>query len=269
MYRRLGSTAPGLKVISPGRYPDVSGPPYTRSSNRARPAADTATGPSHHPSAAAEIARSFAARGHCHDGAAEHHDVGVADEDRGLKRREPGQPRRGRRLAAASAASTAHSRAPVPAAISERRHVIAPGEQQRRPRGAEQHHGGRPAVAAQPAPGPEEQAQAAQRPVEQWRQRGLDGSLDRQINRSNYRPPVIRTFVSCEDPAWTDCGHELSRRRQGTCSWCLRCVRKGHSGMAAGLAPPELARSSRQRREQLTWDHWPGSYLKESWSLVR
>jgi hypothetical protein len=61
MYRRLGSTAPRRKVISPGRYPDVSGPPYTRSSNRATPAPDTTTEPSHHPSAAAGTARSFQA----------------------------------------------------------------------------------------------------------------------------------------------------------------------------------------------------------------
>jgi hypothetical protein len=33
--------------------------------------------------------------------------------------------------------------------------------------------------------------------------------------------------------------------------------------------PRKLAYSARQRRGQLTWDHWPGSYLKESWSLVR
>ena len=58
MYRRLGSTAPRLKVISPGRYPDVSGPPYTRSSNTTTPAPETATEPSHHPSAAAGTARS-------------------------------------------------------------------------------------------------------------------------------------------------------------------------------------------------------------------
>jgi hypothetical protein len=61
MYRRLGSTAPRLKVISPGWYPDLSGPPYTRSSNTATAAPDTATEPSHHASAAAGTARSFAA----------------------------------------------------------------------------------------------------------------------------------------------------------------------------------------------------------------
>jgi hypothetical protein len=31
---------------------------------------------------------------------------------------------------------------------------------------------------------------------------------------------------------------------------------------------PEGWRSTRQRGEQMTWDQWPGSYLKESWSLV-
>ncbi len=62
----------------------------------------------------------------------------------------------------------------------EGRHVIAPGKQQRRTRGAEQGHGGRPAVAAQPAPGPEEQAQAAQRPVEQRRQPDDPGRLERR-----------------------------------------------------------------------------------------
>ncbi len=46
-------------MISPGRYPDVSGPPYTRSSNRATPAPNSATEPSHHPGAAAGTARSF------------------------------------------------------------------------------------------------------------------------------------------------------------------------------------------------------------------
>ena len=51
MYRRLGSTAARLKVISPGRYPDLSGPPYTRSSNTATAAPYTATEPSHQPSA--------------------------------------------------------------------------------------------------------------------------------------------------------------------------------------------------------------------------
>ena len=56
MYRRLGRTAPRLKVISPGRYPDLSGPPYTRSSNTATPAPNTATEPSHQPSAAAGTA---------------------------------------------------------------------------------------------------------------------------------------------------------------------------------------------------------------------
>jgi hypothetical protein len=48
----------------------------------------------------------------------------------------------------------------------------------------------------------------------------------------------------------------------------VRCVRKGHSGMAAGLGR-KLARSARQRGRQRTWDQWPASYLKESWSLVR
>ena len=61
MYRRLGSTAPRLKVISPGWYPDLSGPAYTRSSNRATAAPNTATEPSHHPAAAAGTARSFQA----------------------------------------------------------------------------------------------------------------------------------------------------------------------------------------------------------------
>jgi hypothetical protein len=57
----LGSTAPRLKVISPGRYPDVNGPPCTRSSNSATAAAATATEPSHHLSAAVGTARAFAA----------------------------------------------------------------------------------------------------------------------------------------------------------------------------------------------------------------
>jgi hypothetical protein len=61
MYRRFGSTAPRLKVISPGRYPDLSGPPYTSASNRATPAMVTATEPSHHRSAAAGTARSLQA----------------------------------------------------------------------------------------------------------------------------------------------------------------------------------------------------------------
>ncbi len=43
------------------------------------------------------------------------------------------------------------------------------------------------------------------------------------------------------DPAATPdggsgCGYPMCRR-SGTCSWCLRCVREGHSGMAAGSAP--------------------------------
>jgi hypothetical protein len=37
----------------------------------------------------------------------------------------------------------------------------------------------------------------------------------------------------------------------------------------SGIGPRKLARSTRQRGEQMTWDQWPGSYLKESWSLVR
>jgi hypothetical protein len=32
---------------------------------------------------------------------------------------------------------------------------------------------------------------------------------------------------------------------------------------------PELAHSGRQRWRHLAWDQWPGSYLNESWSLVR
>ena len=51
MYLRLGSTALRLNVISPGRYPDRSGPPYTKPSKRATPAANTATEPSHQASA--------------------------------------------------------------------------------------------------------------------------------------------------------------------------------------------------------------------------
>ena len=31
----------------------------------------------------------------------------------------------------------------------------------------------------------------------------------------------------------------------------------------------KLADSTRQRVEQLTWDQWSGSSVKESWSLVR
>jgi hypothetical protein len=58
-------------------------------------------------------------------------------------------------------------------------------------------------------------------------------------------------------------------RRSGTCSWWLRCVRKGHPGMAAGIGPGKLAHATRQRGEQVTWDQCSGSYLKESWSLVR
>jgi hypothetical protein len=38
--------------------------------------------------------------------------------------------------------------------------------------------------------------------------------------------------------------------------------------MPAGLAR-KLALSAGQRGEQLPLDQWPGSYLKESWSLVR
>jgi hypothetical protein len=33
--------------------------------------------------------------------------------------------------------------------------------------------------------------------------------------------------------------------------------------------PRKLAHSTRQRGGQLTWDQLLGSYLKESWSLVR
>jgi hypothetical protein len=47
-----------------------------------------------------------------------------------------------------------------------------------------------------------------------------------------------------------------------------RCARRGHSGMAARLGP-KLAHSTRQPGERLTWDQCSGSYLKESWSLVR
>ena len=43
---------------------------------------------------------------------------------------------------------------------------------------------------------------------------------------------------------------------------------QGHSGMQQDWSR-KLAYSTRQREEQLTWDQLPGSYLKESWSLVR
>ena len=32
---------------------------------------------------------------------------------------------------------------------------------------------------------------------------------------------------------------------------------------------PEIWRIQRVSAGELTWDQWPGSYLKESWSLVR
>ena len=102
----------------PVRYPDVSGPPYTTSSNRATAATDTATEPSHHPSAAAGTAQ-LRRRGHRHDSAAEHDDVAVADEHRATRAANRASPIQVRRLAVAPAPSTAHSRAPVPAAISE------------------------------------------------------------------------------------------------------------------------------------------------------
>ena len=56
---------------------------------------------------------------HGHDGAAEDHDVGVADEGRDLERREPGEAGPGAPPGAASVASIAHSRIPEPAATSE------------------------------------------------------------------------------------------------------------------------------------------------------
>ena len=56
---------------------------------------------------------------HGHDGAAEYHDVGVADEGRDLDRREPGEAGQVRRRGLASVASSVHSRVPEPAAISE------------------------------------------------------------------------------------------------------------------------------------------------------
>jgi hypothetical protein len=57
-------------------------------------------------------------------------------------------------------------------------------------------------------------------------------------------------------------------RGAGTCSWRLRHARKGHLAMAAGSGL-QTGGSVLKRDEQLTWDQCPGSYLKESWSLVR
>ncbi len=120
-YRRLGRIALRLKVISPGRYPDLSGPPYARSSNTATPAPKSTTEPSHQRSAPCGTlaARSRRTASTASDGAAEHDDVGVAGEHGGLDGQESEQPDQVRRRVAASSASTAHSSAPVPAAISE------------------------------------------------------------------------------------------------------------------------------------------------------
>jgi len=43
----------------------------------------------------------------------------------------------------------------------------------------------------------------------------------------------------------------------------------GAQGRSRHGIGPKLAHSTRQRGEQLTWDQCSGSYLKESWSLVR
>jgi hypothetical protein len=86
---------------------------------------------------------------------------------------------------------------------------------------------------------------------------GTDGFADR----------LLAWYAAKNQKFWQQADFRICPRAS-TCSWCLRCVRKGHTGMAAGLAR-ELAHSTRQRRGQLTWDQCSGSYLKESWSLVR
>jgi hypothetical protein len=107
-------------------------------------------------------------------GAAEHHDVGVAGEGRGLQRYEPGQACPGapphRRLGGQDRPQQRAGAGRDQRGVGERRHIVPPGEQQRRARGAEQADGGTAAEAAQPAAGAEEQAQAAERAVEQRRQ---------------------------------------------------------------------------------------------------
>jgi hypothetical protein len=44
---------------------------------------------------------------------------------------------------------------------------------------------------------------------------------------------------------------------------------QGPSRHGGGDWPRKLAHATRQRGEQVTWDQCSGSYLKESWSLVR
>jgi hypothetical protein len=44
---------------------------------------------------------------------------------------------------------------------------------------------------------------------------------------------------------------------------------QGPSRHGGRIGPRKLAHSVRKRDVELTWDQWPGSYLKESWSLVR
>jgi hypothetical protein len=110
-----------LNWISPGRYPVVSGPPYTRSSKPPTNARNGATEPSHHQSASPG---SHPGRSRCtaRTATTAHPStttsvylVNVAAS----RATNPSSPTIVRRLAVACIASTAHSNAPQPAAISE------------------------------------------------------------------------------------------------------------------------------------------------------
>jgi hypothetical protein len=138
---------------------------------------------------------------HGHDGAAEHDDVGVAHEHGSLDSREAEQPGPG----APPSGGVVGQQGPQQRAgaggdqrgIGERRHVVPPREQQRRAGGAEKPDRRGPAVGPEPAPGTEEQADAAKGAVEQG---GQPDDAERRERRGEERvagvlladPPPVR-----------------------------------------------------------------------------
>jgi hypothetical protein len=102
--------------------------------------------------------------------------------------------------------------------------------------------------------------------------------------------------IACHRRGADSAAEVLARSLERTSDQALRHAAVGHGEFAAVLSAPRdpsfgfidalsiaawgpgiqhgrgtrgLARSTRQRGVPLTWDQWSGSYLKESWSLVR
>ncbi len=147
---------------------------------------------------------------HGHNGAAKHDHVRIADEHRRLDGHEPGQPGPG--APPGSGLVGQHRPQQRPAAgrdqrgVGERRHVVTPGEQQRRARRAEQADRRRAAEAPQPPPRAGEQAHAAQRPVKQRRQPDDAQRLERRGKKRVTRilltdPPSVGELDPLGDDA--------------------------------------------------------------------